>query len=464
MNLSSKILFLLLTINIVCLSSSATPLYTRVSTTRPTLLTEMLRLQKQHGIHFVYDSALQLDKTYNGPDLSLMTLSKALKYLFHQSGIEYRQINNNIMLRLSAKPVQQTEIERKATFTLRGLISDTQGEPIVNATIFDLISKDGTLSDSRGRYLLHLPEGRHRLRVSSIGCEADTLDVYIRSNSSHNFQLAQTVELKEVVVTEDMNSPVLTTQTGKRTFTAKDINNGFALLSSPDLVKTIQNTSGVASGVDLVSGLYVHGGGSDENLFLLDGTPLYQTNHSLGLFSAFNSDIIKNVDFYKSGFPARYSGRISSITDVRTRDGNMEKVKGTASIGLLDGRIQVEGPISKNRTSFNISLRRSWMDLLLRPACAIANKGNEDKYNLGYMFHDFNAKLTHHVNNHTTLWTSLYSGYDNYSVIDKSMWGDNVNDTENRMTWGNLNATLGGDFQISSTLLMQTMLTATYSH
>lgn len=464
MNLSSKIILLLLTINIVCLSSSAAPLYTSVSTTRPTLLTEMLRLQKQHGIHFVYDSALQLDKTYNGPDLSQMTLSKALKYLFHQSGIEYRQINNNIMLRLSAKPVQQTEIERKATFTLRGLISDTQGEPIVNATIFDLISKDGTLSDSRGRYLLHLPEGRHRLRVSSIGCEADTLDVYIRSNSSHNFQLSQTVELKEVVVTEDMNSPVLTTQTGKRTFTAKDINNGFALLSSPDLVKTIQNTSGVASGVDLVSGLYVHGGGSDENLFLLDGTPLYQTNHSLGLFSAFNSDIIKNVDFYKSGFPARYSGRISSITDVRTRDGNMEKVKGTASIGLLDGRIQVEGPISKNRTSFNISLRRSWMDLLLRPACAIANKGNEDKYNLGYMFHDFNAKLTHHVNNHTTLWTSLYSGYDNYSVNDKSMWGDNVNDTENRMTWGNLNATLGGDFQISSTLLMQTMLTATYSY
>ena len=112
MNLSSKILLLLLTINIVCLSSSATPLYTSVSTTRPTLLTEMLRLQKQHGIHFVYDSALQLDKTYNGPDLSLMTLSKALKYLFHQSGIEYRQINNNIMLRLSAKPVQQTEIER----------------------------------------------------------------------------------------------------------------------------------------------------------------------------------------------------------------------------------------------------------------------------------------------------------------------------------------------------------------
>ena len=286
----------------------------------------------------------------------------------------------------------------------------------------------------------------------------------MHSDISHNFRLKQAVELKEVVVTEDMNSPVLTTQTGKRTFTPKDINNGFALLSSPDLVKTIQRISGVTSGVDFVSGMYVHGGGSDENLFLLDGTPLYQTNHSLGLFSAFNSDIIKNVDFYKSGFPARYSGRVSSITDVRTRDGNMEQVHGTASLGLLDGRIQVEGPISKNRTSFNVSLRRSWIDLLLRPVCAIANKGSDEKYTLGYMFHDFNAKLTHHINNKATIWTSVYSGYDSYRVYDKSMWGDNVNDTENRMTWGNLSGTIGGDFMLSPTMSMASMLTATYSH
>lgn len=464
MKLSQYILPLFLCLHIACLPTLADPLPTSIAYTRPTILNEIKRLQKQHNIHFVYDSALRLDKTYTGPDLSLMPLNKALETLFHQSGIEYRQINNNILLKQSAMPVQQTSAEHKATFTIRGLVSDIQGEPIVNATIFDLTSKDGTLTDSRGRYLLHLTEGRYRLRVSSIGCEADTLDINIRSNSSHNFQLSQTVELKEVVVTEDMNSPVLTTQTGKRTFTAKDINNGFALFSSPDLVKTIQSTSGVASGVDLVSGMYVHGGNSDENLFLLDGTPLYQTNHSLGLFSAFNSDIIKNVDFYKSGFPARYSGRISSITDVRTRDGNMERIKGTASIGLLDGRIQVEGPISRNRTSFNISLRRSWIDLLLRPACAIANKSNEDKYNLGYMFHDLNAKLTHHINSRATIWTSIYSGYDSYSVNDKSQWGDNVTDTENRMTWGNLNGTMGANLLVSPTLSMQTMLTATYSH
>lgn len=462
----SYLFLILTTLFVVYPSSKAAPTYREISTAKRTVLTEMHRLQKQHGIHFVYDSALRLDMPYTGTDLSHLPIDKALNALFGHIGIEYKMHNRNVMLRQTTASLQQTtEIkERKTTFTINGRITDTQGEPIVNATVFDLTSKDGTLSDGRGRYIMHLAEGHHVVRVSSIGCDADTIVVNMHSDISHNFRLKQTVELKEVVVTEDMNSPVLTTQTGKRTFTPKDINNGFALLSSPDLVKTIQRTSGVTAGVDLVSGLYVHGGGSDENLYLLDGTPLYQTNHSLGLFSAFNSDIIKNVDFYKSGFPACYSGRVSSITDVRTRDGNMEHVHGTASLGLLDGRIQVEGPIKKNRTSFNVSLRRSWIDLLLRPVCAIANKGSDDKYTLGYMFHDFNAKLTHHINNKATIWTSVYSGYDSYRVYDKSMWGDNVNDTENRMTWGNLSGTIGGDFMLSPTMSMSTMLTATYSH
>lgn len=462
----SYLFLILTTLFVVSPSSKAAPTYREIYTAKRTVLTEMQLLQKQHGIHFVYDSALRLDMPYTGTDLSHLPIDKALNALFGHIGIKYKMHNRNVMLRQTTASLQQTtEIkERKTTFTINGRITDTQGEPIVNATVFDLTSKDGTLSDGRGRYIMHLAEGHHVVRVSSIGCDADTIVVNMHSDISHNFRLKQAVELKEVVVTEDMNSPVLTTQTGKRTFTSKDINNGFALLSSPDLVKTIQRISGVTSGVDFVSGMYVHGGGSDENLFLLDGTPLYQTNHSLGLFSAFNSDIIKNVDFYKSGFPARYSGRVSSITDVRTRDGNMEQVHGTASLGLLDGRIQVEGPISKNRTSFNVSLRRSWIDLLLRPVCAIANKGNDDKYTLGYMFHDFNAKLTHHINNKATIWTSVYSGYDSYRVDDKSMWGDNVNDTENRMTWGNLSGTIGGDFMLSPTMSMASMLTATYSH
>lgn len=132
-----------------------------------------------------------------------------------------------------------------------------------------------------------------------------------------------------------------------------------------------------------------------RNLFLLDGTPLYQVNHAGGLFSAFNTDIIKNIDFYKSGFPARYGGRLSSVVDVRTNDGNMKEYRGSFTLGLLEGRIQFEGPIVKNRTSFNVALRRTWMDLFTAPALAIINSSRRNKQNLRYAFHDLNAKVTH---------------------------------------------------------------------
>ena len=112
---------------------------------------------------------------------------------------------------------------------------------------------------------------------------------------------------------------------------------------------------------------------------MLDGTPLYQVNHLGGLFSSFNTDVIKNIDFYKSGFPARYGGRLSSVVDVRTKDGNMNEYHGSFSVGLLDGRLQIEGPIVRNRTSFNIGLRRTWLDLITIPAFAIYNKTKRAK-------------------------------------------------------------------------------------
>ena len=141
----------------------------------------------------------------------------------------------------------------------------------------------------------------------------------------------------------------------------RKFNSGFAFLSSPDVIKTLQNLPGVASGTELLSGLYVHGGTGNDNLFLLDGVPLYQVSHMAGLFSSFNSDVIESVDFYKSGFPARYGGRLSSVVDVKTRDGDFEKYRGVFSIGLIDGRLQFEGPIVKGKTSFNVAMRRTWI-------------------------------------------------------------------------------------------------------
>lgn len=271
--------------------------------------------------------------------------------------------------------------------------------------------------------------------------------------------------LSEVIVTGSLSSPMLTTQTGRRTFSADDIKTEFATLSSPDLIKSLQKVSGVAAGMEMVSNMYVHGGNSDENLFLIDGTPLYHTNHTLGLFSAFNTDIIREVDFYKSGFPARYSGRVSSITDVQTRDGDMNHYHGTFSIGLIDGRLQFEGPIVKGRTSFNVALRRSWLDVLTRPMFYFINRKHEpgdDHVNISYEFYDLNAKVTHRFNERNTLWASVYSG-------DDQMAGGNTFDnydyneiSGSKLKWGKLNSALCWDSKLKPNLTSRIALHSSF--
>ena len=215
------------------------------------------------------------------------------------------------------------------------------------------------------------------------------------------------------------------TQTGLQRIDASKINRGFALFNSPDIIKTLQTLPGVASGQELSAGLYVHGGDGSDNLFLLDGAPIYQCSHLIGLFSSFNSDVVENVDFYKSGFPARYGGKTSSVVDVRTRDGNFNRLKGTFALGLIDGRLQLEGPIGKKgNTSFNAALRRTWLDAVLAPVTAIANyreirehgKDNATTASGHYDFSDFNARLTHKFAPDNVLRVNFYIGGDNAPV------------------------------------------------
>lgn len=271
--------------------------------------------------------------------------------------------------------------------------------------------------------------------------------------------------LPEVTVTGNLNSPLLTTQTGKRVMKSDDINTEFSLLSSPDLIKTLQHVSGVNSGVDFLSGLYVHGGGADENLFLIDDTPVYQINHSLGLFSAFNTDIIKDVEFYKSGFPARYSGRVSSITDVCTSDGNMQDTHGHLSLGLLDGRFQLEGPICNGKTSYNISLRRSWLDFIVKPLSWFADrKSDGEHFSFDYVFHDMNAKVVHRLNANNTLRLSFFSSNDKYGINYESIWSHYTTENKNRFSWGNTNVSLGWEAQPSVSTMFKVTALGAYSY
>ncbi len=266
--------------------------------------------------------------------------------------------------------------------------------------------------------------------------------------------------LSAAVVRTDKEKRAARTQTSLQRLDADRINGGFAVLGSPDLIKTLQTLPGVANGTELTSGLYVRGGDGSDNLFLLDGVPLYQVNHLIGLFSSFNSDMVEEVDFYKGGFPARFGGRLSSVVDVDVRGGNFTKWKGTVSIGLVDGRFQIEGPIVKNKTSLSFGVRRTWLDLvkgLAMPVIKLSAKYNEDAAALAdmasafhYDFGDYNLKLVHLLSPTSKLSLSAYYGQDYLNLKTSTSGDDDDENTSssslyNHMIWGNTLVSLDWD-------------------
>lgn len=280
--------------------------------------------------------------------------------------------------------------------------------------------------------------------------------------------------LNAAKVTTDRIRQISRTQTGLTRLDASKINSGFALFNSPDVIKTIQRLPGVASGTELLSGLYVHGGTGSDNLYLLDGMPLYSTSHLIGLFSSFNSDVIEDVDFYKSGFPARYGGRLSSVVDVNTREGDMYEWHGTFSLGLIDGRFQIEGPIVKGKTSMNFGIRRTWLDSITSPALAISNRKSmrkDGKFSRGhYAFWDMNLGITHLISDSDKIRFSFFNGMDKLRGGSDKYYGEKDTKTQETtyykdrmgsqmdidLGWGSTTAGLTWDHVASDQLSVRT--------
>ena len=244
-----------------------------------------------------------------------------------------------------------------------------------------------------------------------------------------------------------------TTQTGLVRLDGEKLRSGVAVFGTPDIIKQLQLLPGVSAGNELSSGLYVHGGDGNDNLFLLDGVPLYNIAHFGGLFSSFNTDVVESLDFYKSGFPDRNGGRLSSVVDVETSEGDMHRYHGNASIGLIDGRIHLEGPIIPGTTSFNVGLRRSWLDMVTRPALAYANwKNGEDfKVDGGYAMSDFNARVTHIFSPRSKLNGCFYWGRDRLKAGMQET-GEAGIDLGVITDWGTLTGSVSWQYDFSKNL------------
>ena len=254
--------------------------------------------------------------------------------------------------------------------------------------------------------------------------------------------VVRTRVLDEVIVVSRLEAPAVeTADLGAKKLTAGEIISTPVLFGESDVVKALQLQPGVAEGLEGFAGMHVHGGNADENLYMLDNVPLYQVNHFAGLFSAFNAEAIRYIDFFKSSVPAQYDGRLSSFLDVRTKNGSPDGHHGSARLGLTAGALNIDGPIG-GRTTYSVALRRSWFEVLTIPMMAIINSDNADeKTRMNYYFMDLNAKVNHRFSDRATGFVGVYFGDDYLRTGTKDKDNSEFSELENDkydFHWGNL--------------------------
>lgn len=334
-------------------------------------------------------------------------------------------------------------VSAQSKYTLSGTIRDKKtGETLIGASVFVIEeARLGTASNDYGFYSITLARGNYRLVCRKIGYRPDTVSVDLSANKKLDFNLPDAYSiLREVIVTATTaNENVRQAQMGVERIDVKEIAKLPVIFGEKDILKTLQLLPGVKSAGEGSSGFFVRGGCADQNLILLDEAPVYNASHLLGFFSTFNSDALKDVSLLKGLSPAQYGGRLSSVLDVKMKEGNNQNTTVTGGIGLISSRLSVEGPIRKDKGSFIISGRRTYADLFLKLS-------DEFKDNSLY-FYDLNLKANYKINEKNRLYLSGYFGRDVLGV--GSTFG---------IDWGNVTGTLRWSSIISPKLFSNTSL------
>lgn len=400
-------------------------------------------IMRQTGKNFIYtpDVLKGLRLSVNADN---KPLEQVLREMFAGTGVRYKMRGNNVLLS-RVKETQNVAVVRK--YVLSGFVREEgSGEPIAGATVMTSDGKQGAFTNEQGFYSLTLP-GTAKLQITASLPGFSTYrspEIELNSNRRLDITLVGAKELQEVEVVATRNDRYRhdAANVGSYNVSVAEINATPVIFGERDVIKTLQLQPGVSAGIEGMAGMYVHGGNADENLYMLDNVPMYQVNHFGGLFSAFNTDAIRNVDFHKSSFPAKYDGRLSSYMDVHLKDGSRDKFSGAVRLGLTSGAANVEGPIGRN-TTYSVAVRRSWFDVLTAPTLAIVNAGSKDKTSFGYAFTDFNAKMVHRFSEKTSAHVLFYYGNDYLkggTTYGSTEW---QSEDKARLNWGNILASAG---------------------
>ncbi len=360
-------------------------------------------------------------------------------------------------LALSIFMLGQVIAQQTAKITISGVVKDDDnGETLIGASVYEATSGNGATTNEYGFYSLTLPFGNDSitLEYSYVGFQPKTLRILPTKAVTLNVRLGTGIELQEVVVKADaFRESIRSTEMSIEEISTRETKVLPALLGETDILRVIQLKPGMPSASEGNTGLYVRGGAGDQNLIVLDEAVVYNANHLFGFFSTFNTDAVKDLKLYKGGFPAQYGGRLSSVIDVRMKDGNSQRFAGTGGIGLISSRLTLEGPIEKNKSSFIVSGRRTYADLITRQF----NKANADdpEYNPipNYYFYDLNTKVNFDLGENDRLYLSGYFGRDVFGFE-----GDFFNFD---FSWGNKTGTARWNHVFSPKLFHN--LTFTYS-
>lgn len=395
------------------------------------------QLENATGFTFVYGEEVKLTRRIS-LEVKKLTINEILEYAFKNEPVRFEISGKHILL--YKRPMPQKPVSRK--FTISGYVTDgASSETLIGANILESRRSTGTATNPFGFYTLTLSEGEARLTFSYLGYDTQYSNFELTKDTVLNIHLESNNRLAEVVVLSDkQEAGIQSTAMGAHEIPMAQIKHTPAILGEADLLKTIQLMPGVQAGMEGFSGMYVRGGGPDQNLVLLDGIPVYNADHMLGIFSVFTPEAVKNVTLFKSSFPARYGGRLSSIVDVRTNDGDMYRYHGALSVGTLTDKLHIEGPIWKGHTAFSLSVRGTHT-AFLKNLIVDKDDNTTDKYN--YYFYDINAKMNHKFNDRSRLFLGFYKGKDHFHYDSQYNFNQNNSNDKNyykddsHLNWGN---------------------------
>lgn len=407
------------------------------------LISVLQELEATSNIRFYYLSEwlvnIKIPEDYAGA-----TLDETLQELFLGTEISYAELNANtvVFLKDPAQSLERTRLIQTATreqkkverlvigdpnkpdvrqrVTLSGTVLDGKtNEPLIGASVQVKDTKQATVTDVNGKFELSITQGPHVFSFNYINFDEKVVDLEVYSGGSISIELeeAPTV-LREIVVEDRAAREITTSGIGQAQLSMKEIKRAPALLGEVDLIKQVQVLPGVTTAGEAASGFNVRGGSVDQNLILYEGLPVFNSSHVFGFFSAFNSEAIRDVTFYRGGIPAEYGGRVSSVLDIRSKEGSLEKWQGSGGIGMVSTNLMIQGPIKRNKTSIAASIRTTYSDWLINTV----RSNYVGLENSSVTFYDGAIKLSHLFSDKTKLTVSGYLSNDQFRLQGDSTY------------------------------------------